>query len=149
MIGGGVIVVLGEMDVALAEPSRPGCLPVHKATALHPINQRWSPPGPLPPHQPSITLTWWTTSTRPGLQRASGYGGWVTDRVKKGSIQSQITLDLDWKQNLSRCSKRPKISCSDIKIGFSCTAESKTFVSLVHFNDIFVFAEAFPVSVVS
>ena len=67
-IGGEGIVALGEMDVAQVKPKpQPGGKPpVQKASLLPAVaaNFReaiWDRP-----------LTWWMTSTRPGLRRASG-----------------------------------------------------------------------------
>ena len=66
-------VVLGEMDVARVNPYRYG--QGQPPSALDPVS---APPAngdhPIPGAIRDLPLTRWTTSTRPGLRKASGRG---------------------------------------------------------------------------
>ena len=84
--------VLGEMDVARVHPYRSDQESTYlvarprsrtlKASGGHPILGGGGGGGAMPDRP----LTRGTTSTRRGLRRASGDGGWRLERTKDGSV---------------------------------------------------------------
>ena len=75
----GMTVVMGEMEVARANPKTPAT----RDASLQPAAVAYCPAGsPRPP------LSRWTTSTRPGAHRALGDGGWHMEKTngRVGSI---------------------------------------------------------------
>ena len=80
---------LGEMDASLVNSYRSG-------QGEPPLHMAW-----FAPHWPAavtqfrratrgLSLTRWTTSTRPGLHRASGMGDGVWRGPKEGSVDKPI-----------------------------------------------------------
>ena len=79
--GGGAL-VLGEMDVARVNRSDQGT-----SSALDPVRAPTvSDCDPILGATPGQPLTRWTTSTRPGLRRASGMGMMFARGQKEGSV---------------------------------------------------------------